>query len=99
LYHTVIRAIGRTLLTQSNLVEARPVQAADVRITAVVLATLSRQSNARHPLALIPGASITTSRISSSTSGVADLGRLLLATRGSEFLDTFLGTNDELSQY
>jgi hypothetical protein len=52
--HTVVRTTGRTLLAQDNLVVARPVHFADGREIALFLTTLSRQSNERRPLALIP---------------------------------------------
>jgi hypothetical protein len=66
---------GRTLLAQGNLVVTRPVHAADGRDTAVVLATLQTVKwvtptciDTLH--VLIPGVPFTTSRISSSTSGI-----------------------------
>jgi hypothetical protein len=85
-----VRTTGRTSLAQGNLVVTRPVHASDGRDTAAVLATLQAVEWETPTCidtlrVLIPGVLFTTSRISSSTSGVVYLGHPLLATRGAKF--------------
>jgi hypothetical protein len=90
LYHTVVLTTGRTLLAQANLVVKRPLHTADGRdcyCSHNTLQAVERATSTRIDIfcLLISGFSFTTSRISSFTSVVVDLGHPLLATQCAKF--------------